>query len=126
MKKLSFVLLFLLFVLVIGAHADKRPENLLAYDQDVSYEGPFDTKGIFKRSERKKIWYPSKRFQTVRQIRCAEAYLALQEGTWTGNLGDNGQCLDPGEGKDWVTGNYLNFLRQKTIHKSSLNDNSED
>ncbi len=93
---------------------DSAAMKLSSYHAGYSYQGPFKTKEVFIRGEGKVIWYLSSQFNKIDQITCREASSALRnEGTWIGNLDDNGQCLDPGEAPEWTSGNYLNYLTEK-------------
>lgn len=114
MKKLTFILLFLLLAFAVSASAKKQVENPLVYDQDVVYQGQFKATQVYVRYDTNRFWYPSKRFESTRQIRCEEASLGIQGGLWIGNISDEGQCEDPGEAPEWATGNYLNFLLEKS------------
>jgi hypothetical protein len=120
MKKTLFIVSLLLLGFSIGTHAQDQTDLAFSYNRDTVYQGPFSPSMVFNRYERIKIWFPSKRFESLQKISCTEARSALeQNGTWNGNLADDGQCLEPGEAPDWATGNYLNFLSEKTQRKKT-------
>lgn len=108
------VLLLLLATLSNPAFSKDQTEKFLSFNNSTNYKGPFKSVQMFKRNEDRKIWFASKRFQSAREITCSVALATLREnGTWIGNLADNGQCLKPAEAPEWTTGNYLNFLSEK-------------
>jgi hypothetical protein len=93
--------------------AAEQESDVESYDYTQTYAGRFESDQLYQRSANKPDW--QRTHDTISDINCDEALDALQEdGTWTGNLSREGECLGSGEAPERTSGNYRNYLNQKT------------
>jgi hypothetical protein len=88
-----------------GTHVGGKP-----YNSAVTYGGVFEGNRIYKKRYAEALWISDSKPAKIFLVKCQEAAQRLSSnGTWIGNLNQDGSCGPSAEPATWATGNYLNY-----------------
>jgi len=107
----------LVFILLITLALPALAKNPIEYDHNIKYQGTYKTDLLYIFHWKLHFWYVDERPIRMQNLKCEEAINALNLGTWTGNLSDNGKCIGHDEAPTRASGNYLNYL---VLHNKPL------
>jgi hypothetical protein len=114
MKKICFPIVLVGFLALSGiTSGESKPWTVPAgngYDPHASYQGVYEKDRVYRKRAGSELWFGVKKPSKVYTVKCSSAAHSLgTQGTWIGNLREDGSCGSSAEPGEWAVGNYLNF-----------------